>query len=60
MMTPSPHLLSSIDRINAVLEVAVAQPPAATGTLRVCQAIEDESNECADSDGQIVRPNFLE
>ncbi|KAG2815595.1 hypothetical protein PC116_g19484 [Phytophthora cactorum] len=32
-MTPlPPHLLSSIDRINAALEVAVAQPPPATAT----------------------------
>ncbi|KAF1785301.1 hypothetical protein GQ600_10660 [Phytophthora cactorum] len=44
-MTPlPPHLLSSIDRINAALEVAEAQPPQATGTLRVCQATEDEWN----------------
>ncbi|KAG4038429.1 hypothetical protein PC123_g26010 [Phytophthora cactorum] len=60
-MTPlPPHLLSSIDRINAALEVAVAQPPPATGTLCVCQATEDERNAFVDSDGHIVRPNFLE
>ncbi|KAG3107766.1 hypothetical protein PI124_g16115 [Phytophthora idaei] len=60
-MTPlPPHLLSSIDRINAALEVAVAQPPPATGTLRVCQATEDEWNAFVDSDGHIVRPNFIE
>ncbi|KAG3133289.1 hypothetical protein PC128_g26354, partial [Phytophthora cactorum] len=60
-MTPlPPHLLSSIDRINAALEVAVAQPPQATGTLRVCQATEDEWNAFVDSDEHIVRPNFLE
>ncbi|KAF1791713.1 hypothetical protein GQ600_25852 [Phytophthora cactorum] len=55
-----PHLLSSIDRINAALEVAVAQSPPATGTLRVCQATEDEWNAFVDSDGHIVRSNFLE
>ncbi|KAF1784441.1 hypothetical protein GQ600_3101 [Phytophthora cactorum] len=61
IMTPlPPHLLSSIDRINAALEVAVAQPPQATGTLRVCQATEDEWNAFVDSDEHIVRPNFLE
>ncbi|KAF1789677.1 hypothetical protein GQ600_22015 [Phytophthora cactorum] len=54
----SPSL--SIDRINAALEVAVAQPPQATGTLRVCQATEDEWNAFVDSDEHIVRPNFLE
>ncbi|KAG3045775.1 hypothetical protein PI125_g27059 [Phytophthora idaei] len=60
-MTPlPPHLLSSIDRINAALEVAVAQPPQATGTLRVCQVTEDEWNAFVDSDEHIVRPNFLE
>ncbi|OWY93281.1 hypothetical protein PHMEG_00037383 [Phytophthora megakarya] len=38
LMTPlSPHVLSSIDRINSALEVAVAQPPPVTGTLRVCK-----------------------
>ncbi|GMF23567.1 unnamed protein product [Phytophthora lilii] len=56
-MTP---LLSSIDRINAALEAAVAQPPPPTGTLRVCHATEDEWNAFADSEDQIVRPNFLE
>jgi len=61
IMTPlPPHLLFSIDRINAALEVAVAQPPPATGTLRVCQATEEEWNAFADSDGHVVRPNFLE
>ncbi|KAF1794187.1 hypothetical protein GQ600_22585 [Phytophthora cactorum] len=60
-MTPlPPYLLSSIDHINAALEVAVAQPPPATGTLRVCQATEDEWNAFVDSDGHIVRPNVLE
>ncbi|KAG3098362.1 hypothetical protein PI124_g15377 [Phytophthora idaei] len=60
-MTPlPPHFLSSIDRINAALEVAVAQPSPATGTLCVCQATEDEWNAFVDSDGHIVRPNFLE
>ncbi|GMF10108.1 unnamed protein product [Phytophthora lilii] len=57
IMTP---LLSSIDRINAALEAAVAQPPPPTGTLRVCHATEDEWNAFADSDGQIVRPKFFE
>ncbi|GMF41017.1 unnamed protein product [Phytophthora fragariaefolia] len=56
-MTP---LLSSIDRINAALEAAVAQPPPPTGTLRVCHATEDDWNAFADSEGQIVRLNFLE
>ncbi|GMF14679.1 unnamed protein product [Phytophthora lilii] len=56
-MTP---LLSSIDRINAALEAAVAQPPPPTGTLRVCHATEDEWNAFADSEGQIARLNFLE
>ncbi|KAG6592504.1 Transmembrane ascorbate ferrireductase 1 [Phytophthora cinnamomi] len=56
-MTP---LLSSIDRINAALEAAVAQPPPPTGTLRVCHATEDEWNAFADSEGQIVRLNYLE
>ncbi|KAJ8524617.1 hypothetical protein ON010_g16500 [Phytophthora cinnamomi] len=61
IMIPLPtHLLSSIDRINAALEVAVEQPPPATGTLCVCQATEDEWNAFVDSDGHIVRPNFLE
>ncbi|KAG3122651.1 hypothetical protein PC128_g27736, partial [Phytophthora cactorum] len=61
IMTPlPPYLLSSIDHINAALEVAVAQPPPATGTLRVCQATEDEWNAFVDSDGHIVRPNVLE
>ncbi|KAG2770643.1 hypothetical protein PC116_g5260 [Phytophthora cactorum] len=61
IMTPlPPHLLSSIDRINAALEVAEAQPPQATGTLRVCQATEDEWNAFVDSGEHIVRPNFLE
>ncbi|ETL47040.1 hypothetical protein L916_03178 [Phytophthora nicotianae] len=53
-------LLSSIDSINAALEAAVAQPPPPTGTLRVCHATEDEWNAFADSEGQIVRLNFLE
>ncbi|KAF4135897.1 hypothetical protein GN958_ATG14883 [Phytophthora infestans] len=56
-MTP---LLSSIDRINAALEAAVAQSSPPTGTLRVCHATEDEWNAFADSEGQLVRPNFLE
>ncbi|OWZ11820.1 hypothetical protein PHMEG_00015101 [Phytophthora megakarya] len=44
-MTPlTPHVLSNIDRINGALEVAVAQPPPVIGTLRVCQATEDEWN----------------
>ncbi|KAG3088105.1 hypothetical protein PI124_g16236 [Phytophthora idaei] len=60
MIPLPPHLLSSIDRTNTALEVAVAQPPPATGALRVCQATEDEWNAFADSDGHIVRPNFLE
>ncbi|KAE8894043.1 hypothetical protein PF003_g21926 [Phytophthora fragariae] len=61
MMTPlSPHLVCSIHRINAALEVAVEQPPPATGTLRVCQATEEEWNAFADRDGQIVHPKFLE
>ncbi|KAG1688988.1 hypothetical protein DVH05_002873 [Phytophthora capsici] len=55
-----PHLLPSIDHINAALEVAVTQPPPPTGTLRVCQATEDEWNAFADGDGQVIRPNFLE
>ncbi|POM62406.1 hypothetical protein PHPALM_28446 [Phytophthora palmivora] len=60
-MTPlPPHLRSSIDRINAALEVAVAQPISATGTLRVCQATEDEWNAFVETDGHIVPPNFLE
>ncbi|KAG1703146.1 hypothetical protein DVH05_008058 [Phytophthora capsici] len=54
------HLLSSIDRINAALEVAVAQPPPPTGTLCVCQATEDEWNAFTDTDGQVIQPNFLE
>ncbi|KAE8894042.1 hypothetical protein PF003_g21927 [Phytophthora fragariae] len=60
MTSLPPHLVSSIDRINAALEVAVEQPPPATGTLRVCQATEEEWNAFADMDGQIVHPNFLE
>ena len=55
-----PHLLASIDRINAALEVALAQPPPATGTLRVCEATEEEWNAFADVDGQVMHPNFLE
>ncbi|KAE9334825.1 hypothetical protein PR003_g13330 [Phytophthora rubi] len=55
-----PHDVSSIDRINAALEVAVAQPPPATGTLPVCQATEEELNAFVDSDGHICPPNFLE
>ncbi|KAG9398279.1 CCR4-NOT transcription complex subunit 2 [Aphanomyces cochlioides] len=54
-----PHLVASYDRINAALEVAVQQPPPATGTLRVCLATEEEWNAFADCDGQVVRPNFL-
>ncbi|GMF58834.1 unnamed protein product [Phytophthora fragariaefolia] len=56
-MTP---LLSSIDRINAALEAALAQPPPPTGTVRVCHATEDEWNAFADSEDQIVRLNYLE
>ncbi|KAL3661173.1 hypothetical protein V7S43_013782 [Phytophthora oleae] len=55
-----PYLLPSIDRINAALEVAVEQPPPATGTLRVCQATEDEWNAFAITDGNVVHANFLE
>ncbi|GMF38921.1 unnamed protein product [Phytophthora fragariaefolia] len=60
MTSLPPHLLASIDRINAALDVAVAQPPPATGTLCVCQTTEDEWNAFVYSDGQIVRPNLLE
>ncbi|KAE9274342.1 hypothetical protein PR003_g29636 [Phytophthora rubi] len=56
---PPPHLVST-DRINAALEVAVEQPPPATGTLPVCQATEEEWNAFADMDGQVVHPKFLE
>eukprot|EP00644_Phytophthora_capsici_P019539 jgi/Phyca11/133716/e_gw1.665.2.1 len=56
-MTP---LLSSIDRINAALEAALAQPPPPTGTVRVCHATEDEWNAFADSEDPIVRLNLLE
>ncbi|KUF87682.1 hypothetical protein AM588_10001569 [Phytophthora nicotianae] len=56
-MTP---LVASIDRINAALEAAVAQPPPPTGTLRVCHATEDEWNAFADSEDPIVRLNYLE
>ncbi|KAG1711008.1 hypothetical protein DVH05_013728 [Phytophthora capsici] len=52
--------LVSVDRINAALEVAVAQSPPSTGSLCVCQATEDEWNAFVDSDGHIVRPHFLE
>ncbi|CAK4525301.1 unnamed protein product [Aphanomyces euteiches] len=55
-----PHLVASIDRINAALEVAFDQPPPATGTLRVCVATEEEWNAFADCDGQVVHPNYLE
>ncbi|EEY68356.1 uncharacterized protein PITG_04804 [Phytophthora infestans T30-4] len=56
-MTP---LLSSIDRISAALEAAVAHPPPPTGTVRVCHATEDEWNAFADSEDPIVRLNYLE
>lgn len=60
-MTPlPPRILSSIDRISAALEVAVEEPPPAAGTLRVCQATEDEWNLFVNRDGHIVRPNYLE
>ncbi|KAF4136737.1 hypothetical protein GN958_ATG14071 [Phytophthora infestans] len=56
-MTP---LLSSIDRINAALEAAVAHPPPPTGTVRVCNATEDKWNAFADSEDPIARLNYLE
>ncbi|KAF4140356.1 hypothetical protein GN958_ATG10520 [Phytophthora infestans] len=56
-MTP---LLSSIDRINAALEAAVAHSPPPTGTVRVCHATEDEWNAFADSEDPIVRLNYVE
>ncbi|KAF4131128.1 hypothetical protein GN958_ATG19673 [Phytophthora infestans] len=56
-MTP---LLSSVDRINAALEAAVAHPPPSTGTVRVCHATEDEWNAFADSEDPIVRLKYLE
>ncbi|KAF4139257.1 hypothetical protein GN958_ATG11617 [Phytophthora infestans] len=61
-MTPlPPRVLSSVDRIKAALEAAVAHPPpAAVGTLRVCEATEDEWNAFADSEDPIVRLNYLE
>ncbi|KAG9398302.1 CCR4-NOT transcription complex subunit 2 [Aphanomyces cochlioides] len=60
-MTSLPrHLLASIDRINAALEVALEQPPPATGTLRVCFVTEEEWNAFADCDGQVVHPNYRE
>ncbi|KAG9398278.1 CCR4-NOT transcription complex subunit 2 [Aphanomyces cochlioides] len=55
-----PHLVASINRINAALEVAVQQPPPATGTLRVCLATEEEWNAFADCDGEVVHLNYLE
>jgi len=61
IMTPLPNRLrSSVDRIKAALEVAVTHPPLAAGTLRVCEATEDEWNAFADSEDPIVRLNYLE
>ncbi|CAK4393852.1 unnamed protein product, partial [Aphanomyces euteiches] len=55
-----PHLVASIDRINAALEVALEQPPPATGTLRVCLATEEEWNAFVHCDGEVVHLKYLE
>ncbi|GMF65324.1 unnamed protein product [Phytophthora lilii] len=54
------HILAALHRINTALENAMVQPPPATGILRVCPATEEEWNACADNDGQIFPPKFLE
>ncbi|KAK1937125.1 hypothetical protein P3T76_009903 [Phytophthora citrophthora] len=58
MLPIPPYLLPSLDRINTALEVAAEQPPPAHGTLRVCQATEDEWNAFAITDGNVVQTNF--
>ncbi|KAH9181503.1 hypothetical protein AeNC1_016522 [Aphanomyces euteiches] len=55
-----PHLVASINRINAALELAFDEPPPATGTLRVCVATEEEWNAFVDCDGEVVHLKYLE